>query len=188
MSILSDKQIISYGSELVEPFDRRHVQPASIDVHLGPTLEVEYGTYPIDPAKDNTAAFSRMVMDTEHGYLLMPGELVLGATHEIINLPDGIAARFEGKSSLGRLGLMTHVTAGFIDPGFRGQITVEIAKVGGASFILRPGMKIGQICFYRMYTTPEHPYGAAENGSHYQGQMGPQVSRIHERFSTIEVY
>ena len=185
--LLCDTSIISLAHRgMVEPFDPKYVQPASIDVHLGKDLMIENeGPSTIDPRYDSEFYFGDYEMDGL-GYEAAPGELILGSTIEKITLPAGVAARFEGKSSLGRLGLMTHVTAGFIDPGFSGEITVEISKVGRRPFRLIPGMKIGQICFYNMDAEPEALYGSKIAGSHYQGQTGPQVSRIHERFAVRE--
>ena len=107
---------------------------------------------------------------------------MLGSTYELVSLPDDVAARLEGKSSLGRLGLMTHSTAGFIDPGFQGHITLELANVATLPIKLYPGMKIGQMCFFQLSSPAEHPYGSATYGSHYQGQRGPTASRSHANF------
>ena len=186
--ILCDTSIHTLAEKgMIEPYDEKYTQPASVDVHLGRHLKIENeGPSTIDPRYDNEFYFDDYEMDGGFGYLATPGELVLGSTIEKITLPAGVAARFEGKSSLGRLGLMTHVTAGFIDPGFSGEITVEISKVGRRPFRLIPGMKIGQICFYRLDDEPGALYGSRVAGSHYQGQTGPQVSRIHERFAVRE--
>lgn len=128
-------------------------------------------------------------MEVEDGeaFVLHPGEFVLGSTVERIALPDDLAARVEGKSSLGRLGLLTHATAGFVDPGFDGHVTLELSNVATLPIMLWPGMKIGQFCFLRMTSPAEHPYGSAGPGSHYQGQRGPTASRAHESFQRAEV-
>ena len=117
-------------------------------------------------------------------FVLHPGEFVLGSTLELCTLPDDLAGRLEGKSSLGRLGLLTHSTAGFIDPGFSGHITLELSNVANLPITLWPGMKIGQLCLLRLTSPAEHPYGSAQAGSKYQGQRGPTpvalVSELHQ--------
>src|SRR5687767_2922734 len=119
--------------------------------------------------------------------ILHPGEFVLGSTYELVTLPDDVAARLEGKSSLGRLGLMTHSTAGFIDPGFSGHVTLELANVATLPIKLYPGMKIGQLCFFRLSSPTENPYGSAKYGSRYQGQRGPTASRSHANFHRTQI-
>jgi dCTP deaminase len=114
--------------------------------------------------------------------VLHPGEFVLGSTLELFTLPDDLAGRLEGKSSLGRLGLLTHSTAGFIDPGFNGHITLELSNVANLPITLWPGMKIGQLCILRLTSPAEHPYGSSRVGSKYQGQRGPTPSRSYENF------
>jgi dCTP deaminase len=118
---------------------------------------------------------------------LHPGEFVLGATFEAVTLPDDVAARLEGKSSLGRLGLLTHSTAGFIDPGFSGHVTLELSNVATLPITLWPGMKIGQLCFFRLSSPAEHPYGSDASGSRYQGQRGPTASRSFQNFHRSDV-
>ena len=120
-------------------------------------------------------------------FVLHPGEFVLGSTYEVVTLPNDVAARLEGKSSLGRLGLLTHSTAGFIDPGFSGHVTLELANVANLPILLRPGMKIGQVCFFRMTSEAEHPYGSSVYGSRYQGQRGPTPSRSHANFHMTQI-
>src|SRR5699024_2416381 len=112
-------------------------------------------------------------------FVLHPGEFVLGATLERVELPDDLAGRLEGKSSLGRLGLLTHSTAGFIDPGFGGHITLELSNVANLPITLWPGMKIGQLCLFRLSSPAEAPYGSASTGSKYQGQRGPTASKAY---------
>ncbi len=116
-------------------------------------------------------------------FILHPGEFVLGATAEVIGLADDIVARLEGKSSLGRIGLLIHSTAGFIDPGFNGQVTLELSNVANLPIAIYPGMKIGQVSFYQLSTPAENPYGSAGAGSKYQGQRGPTASRVHRDFT-----
>ena len=118
--------------------------------------------------------------------MLHPGEFVLGSTLEVVTIPDDLAARLEGKSSLGRLGLLTHSTAGFVDPGFSGHITLELSNVANLPITLWPGMKIGQLCMFRLSTPAEHPYGSAVYGSRYQDQRGPTPSRSYRNFTRTE--
>ena len=171
----------------ITPWDAEMVQPASIDVRLGNQfLYLHHMGSPLelDPARDNSEEFYPMV--AEDKFILHPGDFVLASTVETIKLSDRIAARVEGKSSLGRLGLLTHITAGFIDPGFEGQITLELSNVTTRPIILHVGMKIAQVCFTRMESPSIRPYGSALVGSHYQGQTGPQVSRSHENFYRMQ--
>ena len=121
------------------------------------------------------------------GFNLHPGEFVLASTYEVITLPDDIAGRLEGKSSLGRLGLLTHSTAGFIDPGFSGHITLELSNVANLPVKLYPGMKIGQLCLIKLSSSAEHPYGSALYGSRYQGQRGPTPSKSWLNFHKTEI-
>lgn len=166
----------------VTPFDPAMLQPASLDVRLGRELLLNAGGGETDPKRDTVPHWIGFNMQDEEGICIHRDEFMLGATYEKVRLGPGIAARFEGKSSLGRLGLLTHVTAGFIDPGFEGHITVELKNVSSTSIRLYPGMKIGQLCFTRLEAPAHTPYGSASTGSHYQGQTGPQPSRIHENF------
>jgi len=144
--------------------------------------------YPhIDPAADQSDLTREVSVERGEEFILHPGEFVLGSTYELITLPDDVAARLEGKSSLGRLGLMTHSTAGFIDPGFSGHVTLELANVATLPIKLYPGMKIGQLCFFRLSSPAEHPYGSEKYGSRYQGQRGPTASRSHANFYRTEI-
>jgi dCTP deaminase len=120
----------------------------------------------------------------EGAFILHPGEFVLGSTLELVTLPDDIVARLEGKSSLGRLGLLIHSTAGFVDPGWNGHLTLELSNVATLPIALYPGMKIGQISFLRMTTAAENPYGSGAVSSKYQGQRGPTPSRYYLNFQT----
>ena len=126
-------------------------------------------------------------MKPDEPFILHPGEFALGSIYEVVTLPDDVAARVEGKSSLGRLGLLTHATAGFIDPGFSGHVTLELSNVATLPIKLWPGMKIGQLCFFRLSSPAEHPYGSALYGSHYQGQRGPTPSRSHVNFHRSQI-
>src|SRR4051794_32397538 len=170
--MLSDRTIratVKSGRIRVAPFDEEMIQPASLDVRLGREVLVQKPEQGVrfDPKVDSTGNWNPWLLKDE-GNLLELDEFMLGSTYEHITLPSYIAARFEGKSSLGRLGLMTHVTAGFIDPGFSGHITVELKNVSERAIVLYPGMKIGQLCFYQLETPAEVPYGSSKVGSHYQ--------------------
>jgi dCTP deaminase len=166
------------------------VQPSSVDVRLDKFFRLfDNHKYPyIDPAAEQPE-LTRLVEvgDDEGGFVLHPGEFVLGSTLETVTLPDDLAARVEGKSSLGRLGLLTHATAGFVDPGFSGHVTLELSNVATLPIMLYPGMKIGQLCFFRLSSPAEHPYGSGTYGSHYQGQRGPTASRSFQNFHRTQV-
>ena len=185
--LLSDRDIlaeIDAGRVALDPYDASMIQPSSIDVRLDKFFRVfDNHKYPhIDPAQDQSDLTREVEVAGEDAFILHPGEFVLGSTYEYVTLPDDVAARLEGKSSLGRLGLMTHSTAGFIDPGFQGHITLELANVATLPIKLYPGMKIGQLCFFRLTSAAENPYGSAKYGSRYQGQRGPTASRSHANF------
>ena len=180
--LLSDRDILSEIDDkrvALEPFDPAMVQPSSIDVRLDQFFRVfENHRYPhIDPAEDQPDLTLEVSPDGDEPFILHPGEFVLGSTYEVVTLPDDVAACFEGKSSLGRLGLLTHSTAGFIDPGFSGHVTLELSNVATLPIKLWPGMKIGQLCLFRLSSPAEHPYGSARYGSRYQNQRGPTASR-----------
>ena len=186
--LLSDRDLkaaIVDGRLAIDPYDPAMVQPSSIDVRLDRYFRVfENHRYPhIDPAEQQDE-LTRMV-ETPPGepFILHPGEFVLGSTYETITLADDIASRLEGKSSLGRLGLLTHSTAGFIDPGFSGHVTLELSNVATLPIKLWPGMKIGQVCVIKLSSPAEHPYGSAIYGSRYQGQRGPTPSKSYLNFS-----
>ena len=190
--LLSDRDIraeLAAQRVALEPFDESMIQPSSIDVRLDRFFRTfENHRYPhIDPAEDQPD-LTRMVQPiADEPFILHPGEFVLGSTYEVVTLPDDVAARLEGKSSLGRLGLLTHSTAGFIDPGFSGHVTLELANVANLPIKLWPGMKIGQLCFFRLSSPAEHPYGSEKYGSRYQGQRGPTPSRSAQRFHRTQV-
>jgi dCTP deaminase len=190
--LLSDRDIkdeIDAGRVRLEPYDPGMIQPSSIDVRLDKFFRLfDNHKYPvIDPAQDQPDLTRLVEVDPEDGFVLHPGEFVLGSTLETVTLPDDLAARVEGKSSLGRLGLLTHATAGFVDPGFSGHVTLELSNVATLPIILWPGMKIGQLCFFRLSSPAENPYGSAKYGSHYQGQRGPTASRSFANFHRTEV-
>src|SRR3954467_4945295 len=160
------------------------LQPSSIDVRLDKFFRLfDNHKYPvIDPSQDQPELTRLVEVDVGESFVLHPGEFVLGSTYEAVTLPDDVAARLEGKSSLGRLGLLTHSTAGFIDPGFSGHVTLELSNVATLPIKLWPGMKIGQLCFFRLSSPAEHPYGSEKYGSRYQGQRGPTPSRSAKNF------
>ena len=185
--LLSDRDIlaeIEAGRVGLDPFDPGMIQPSSIDVRLDKFFRVfDNHKYPhIDPAADQSDLTREIEVASGEEFILHPGEFVLGSTYELVTLPDDIAARLEGKSSLGRLGLLTHSTAGFIDPGFEGTITLELSNVANLPITIYPGMKIGQISFLQMTTAADHPYGSGELGSKYKGQLEPTESKYHLNF------
>lgn len=190
--LLSDRDIraeIENGRVALDPFDPAMVQPASIDVRLDKFFRVfdNHKYAAIDPAEEQPE-LTRLVEASDDGpFILHPGEFVLGSTYESVTLPDDVAARLEGKSSLGRLGLLTHSTAGFIDPGFKGNVTLELSNMATLPINLWPGMKIGQLCFFRMTSSADHPYGSATYGSRYSGQRGPTASRSFQNFQRTEI-
>ena len=190
--LLSDRDIraeVEAGRVALDPWDPAMVQPSSVDVRLDAWFRLfdnhKYAV--IDPAQDQSDLTRLIEVDPGEGFVLHPGEFVLGSTLETVALPDDLAARVEGKSSLGRLGLLTHATAGFVDPGFSGHVTLELSNVATLPIRLWPGMKIGQLCFFRLSSPTEHPYGSAAYGSHYQGQRGPTASRSFANFHRTEI-
>jgi dCTP deaminase len=185
--LLSDRDIraeIEAGHVNLDPYDEGMVQPSSIDVRLDKFFRLfDNHKYPvIDPALEQPDLTRLVEVDAGEALMLHPGEFVLGSTYEAVSLPTDLAARLEGKSSLGRLGLLTHSTAGFIDPGFSGHVTLELSNVATLPITLWPGMKIGQLCFFRLSSPSEHPYGSERYGSRYQGQRGPTASRSFQNF------
>ena len=190
--LLSDRDIlaeIEAKKIVLEPYDESLLQPSSIDFRLDRYFRVfENHRYPhIDPAADQSDLTREVEPAGEEPFILHPGEFVLGSTLEVVTLPDDLAARVEGKSSLGRLGLLTHATAGFVDPGFSGHVTLELANVATLPIKLYPGMKIGQLCFFRLSSPAQHPYGSEKYGSRYQGQRGPTPSRSYANFQRTRV-
>lgn len=185
--VLSDASIrkaLAEGRISINPFDEADLQPSSVDLHIDRYFRVfRNHTAPyIDPKLDQEDLTELVEVDTDEAFVLHPGEFALGSTLEMVRLGDDIVARLEGKSSLGRLGLLIHSTAGFVDCGFEGHLTLELSNVANLPIRLYPGMKIGQISFLEMTTAAEHPYGAREKGSKYQGQRGPTPSRYYLNF------
>ena len=185
--LLSDRDILANveaGAIVLDPWDAAMLQPSSVDIRLDKLFRVfESHRYAvIDPAEDQPELTRLISHEEDEPFILHPGEFALGSTYERVTLGDAIAARLEGKSSLGRLGLLTHSTAGFIDPGFDGHVTLELSNVATLPIALWPGMKIGQLCFFQLSSPALHPYGSAAAGSHYQGQRGPTPSRSHVDF------
>jgi dCTP deaminase len=185
--LLSDRDIraeLDKGRVVLEPFDDVMVQPSSVDIRLDRYFRVfENHRYPhIDPAVEQAELTRLVEPDSDEPFILHPGEFVLASSYEVVTLPDDIAARLEGKSSLGRLGLLTHSTAGFVDAGFSGHVTLELSNVATLPIKLWPGMKIGQLCFFRLSSPAEHPYGSSVYGSRYQDQRGPTPSRSYANF------
>jgi dCTP deaminase len=190
--LLSDRDIrkeIEAGRVALDPFDEAMIQPSSLDVRLDRFYRVfENHKYPyIDPAIEQSDLTREIATAPDEAFILHPGEFVLASTYEVITLPDDIAGRLEGKSSLGRLGLLTHSTAGFIDPGFSGHVTLELSNVANLPITLHAGMKIGQLCLFRLSSPAEHPYGSEKYGSRYQGQRGPTASRSWINFHRTNV-
>ena len=190
--LLSDRDIrscVDSGRVRLEPWDPQMIQPSSIDVHLDRFFRLfNNHKYPvIDPAADQPELTRLVDVSAEGSLILHPGEFVLGSTYEKVTLADDVAARLEGKSSLGRLGLLTHSTAGFIDPGFSGHVTLELSNTATLPIALYPGMKVGQLCFFQLSSAAVKPYGSGASGSRYQGQRGPTASRSHLNFHRIDV-
>ncbi len=186
--LLSDRDIsrqLDAGRVRLDPFDPKLIQPSSVDVRLDRWFRVfqNHRYAYIDPSEEQEDLTELVETSGDDAFVLHPGEFVLGATLEAVTLPDDVAARLEGKSSLGRLGLLTHSTAGFIDPGFSGHVTLELGNVATLPIKLWPGMKIGQLAFFQLTSPAENPYGSAVYGSRYQGQRGPTPSRSWQGFS-----
>ncbi|GAA1562076.1 dCTP deaminase [Actinomadura kijaniata] len=190
--LLSDRDIraeIQAGRVKIDPFEPEMIQPSSVDVRLDRYFRVfENHRYPhIDPAVEQPDLTRLVEPEGDEAFVLHPGEFVLASTYEVFQLPDDLAARLEGKSSLGRLGLLTHSTAGWIDPGFSGHVTLELSNVATLPIKLWPGMKIGQMCLFRTSSPAERPYGSPEYGSRYQDQRGPTPSRSYQSFHRTKV-
>ena len=190
--LLSDRDIhaeLSAGRIALDPFDAAMVQPSSVDVRLDRYFRLfDNHKYPfIDPREEQSELTQLIEVAPDEPFILHPGEFVLGSTYEKVTLPDDIAARLEGKSSLGRLGLLTHSTAGFIDPGFTGHVTLELSNVATLPIKLWPGMKIGQVCYFRLTSPTLNPYGTGSNLNRYQGQRGPTASRSFANFHLTDV-
>ena len=186
--LLSDRDLkaaLASGRMGLAPYDKEMVQPSSVDVRLDRYFRVfaNHRYTHIDPKVAQDDLTELLEPEGDEPFVLHPGEFVLGSTLEVITLGDDLAARLEGKSSLGRLGLLTHSTAGFIDPGFSGHVTLELSNVANLPIKLYPGMKIGQICVLALTSPAEHPYGSSIYGSRYQDQRGPTPSRSYLRFT-----
>lgn len=190
--LLSDRDLrkeLGSGRIGLEPFDPALIQPSSIDVRLDRYFRLfDNHRYPyIDPAEQQDELTRLVEVPAQEPFILHPGEFVLASTFEFVTLPDDVAARLEGKSSLGRLGLLTHSTAGFVDPGFAGHVTLELSNVATLPIKLWPGMRIGQLCFFTLSSPAEHPYGTGPNRNRYQGQRGPTASRSFQDFEIADV-
>lgn len=190
--LLSDGDIraeLASGRVGLDPLDPAMVQPASVDVRLDRFFRLfdNHRYAHIDPRQEQDELTRLVEVDPDEAFILHPGEFVLGSTYEQVTLPDDLAARLEGKSSLGRLGLLTHSTAGFIDPGFTGHVTLELSNVATLPITLWPGMKIGQLCFFRLSSPARSPYGTGGNQNRYQGQRGPTASRAHRDFHLTRI-
>jgi dCTP deaminase len=190
--LMSDRDIrasIESGAIGLEPLDMGLLQPSSFDVRLDRFFRLfdNHKYAYIDPAEDQSDLTRLVEVKADEAFILHPGEFVLGSTYEFVTLPDNIAARLEGKSSLGRLGLLTHSTAGFVDPGFNGHVTLELANVSNLPIKLWPGMKVGQLCFFQLSSPSETPYGSEKYLNRYQGQRGPTASRSFLNFHITDV-
>ncbi|AIY02550.1 Deoxycytidine triphosphate deaminase [Arthrobacter sp. PAMC 25486] len=185
--LISDRDIraeIDAKRIVLDPYDPSMVQPSSVDVRIDRYFRLfdNHRYAYIDPAEDQPELTRLVEVDPDEAFILHPGEFALASTYETVTLPDNVAARLEGKSSLGRLGLLTHSTAGFIDPGFSGHITLELSNMATLPIKLWPGMKIGQLCFFQLSSPAENAYGTGANLNRYQGQRGPTASRSHLNF------
>ena len=189
LSDISIKNGIREGRISVSPYDEHLVQPASIDIRLDARFLVfrNYKYSCIDPKSPQPDLTELVTVDEHESFMIHPGEFVLGNTVERLTLGDDLVARLEGKSSLGRLGLIVHATAGYVDPGFDGHITLELSNVANLPIKLYPGMKIGQISFFAMSTPAERPYGHPSLGSKYKGQEAPTASMMHLNFTNEEL-
>ena len=184
--ILSDRTIreqIDAGRIVIDPFDPANIQPSSVDLHVDSQFRVFANSrYPFIDVREEQPDLTDLVeVKPDEPFILHPGEFVLGSTAERVGIPDDLVARLEGKSSLGRLGLLIHSTAGYVDPGWDGYLTLELSNVANLPITLYPGMKIGQISFFMLTTPADVPYGSA--GNKYQGQRGPTPSRFFRDFS-----
>ena len=187
MSVLSDRDIrgeLEAGRVRIEPYDPADLQPSSVDLHLDRRFRVfRNNRYPyIDVRHPQPDLTELVTIENDEPFILHPGEFVLGQTLEWTELPNDLVARLEGKSSLGRLGLLIHSTAGYVDPGWKGNLTLELSNVANLPIALYYGMKIGQISFFKMSSEVERPYGSPELGSKYQGQSEPTASAFHRDF------
>jgi dCTP deaminase len=181
-SVLSDgtiRRLVEEGRIRIDPWDAGMVQPASVDLRLGPSFRVfhNFRVESIDLAEPPTNLTEHVQVGPDESFVIHPGEFVLGRTEEWVELPDDLVARIEGKSSLGRLGLIVHATAGFVDPGFKGTLTLEITNLTRVPIVLWPGKPIAQLSFMTLDRPAERPYGHPDLGSHYVGQVDATESR-----------
>ena len=186
--VLSDRAItrlLGEGRIEIDPYDPELLQPSSVDVRVDRYFRVFHNArYPYIDVREPQEDLTELVeLDDERPFILHPGEFVLGSTLERVRLPDDLVARLEGKSSLGRLGLLIHSTAGFIDPGWDGHVTLELSNVANLPITIYYGMKIGQLSFVQLSEPAETPYGSGDLGSKYQGQRGPTPSRYWQNFA-----
>ncbi len=189
MSVLSDRSIreaLKAGHIGIEPLDLDAVQPASVDLRLDSAFRIfRVTSRPYVDVQQPVDDLTELVeIAPEEPFVIQPGSFCLGSTVETITLPEDIVARVDGKSSLGRLGLLVHATAGYVDPGWTGKLTLELSNQSQMPIALYYGMRIAQISFLQMTTTVDRPYGSAELGSKYQGQTGPTASRISREFES----
>ena len=192
MSVLSDRDIrtaLDVGSIKIHPYDAHDLQPSSVDLHLDRSFRVfRNNRYAfIDVRAPQPDLTEMLTIADDEPFILHPGEFVLGQTHEWVELPTDLVARLEGKSSLGRLGLLIHSTAGYVDPGWKGNLTLELSNVANLPIALYSGMRIGQISFFKMSSPVDRPYGSPELGSKYQGQSEPTASAFHRDFDADRV-
>ena len=188
MSVLSDRDIrtaIEAGRVVIRPYNPADLQPSSVDLHLDRSFRVfRNNRYPFIDVRQPQPDLTEMLrIENDEPFILHPGEFVLAQTVEWVELPDDLVARIEGKSSMGRLGLLIHSTAGYVDPGWRGNLTLELSNVANLPIALYFGMKIGQISFLALTSAVERPYGSPELGSKYQGQSEPTASESHRDFA-----
>ena len=189
MSVLSDRDIraaLESGTVKIQPYDAHDLQPSSVDLHLDRRFRVfRNNRYAfIDVRAPQPDLTELLTIADDEPFILHPGEFVLGQTQEWVELPNDLVARLEGKSSLGRLGLLIHSTAGYVDPGWKGNLTLELSNVANLPIALYSGMRIGQISFFRMSSPVDRPYGSPELGSKYQGQSEPTASAFHRDFES----
>ncbi|MBA2427785.1 MAG: dCTP deaminase [Actinobacteria bacterium] len=185
--ILSDRDIrqaIGAGHIGIDPFDEADLQPSSVDLHVDCFFRTFHSArHPYIDVKKSMEDLTELTEVTDgDAFILHPSEFALGSTSEVVKLPDDLVARLEGKSSLGRLGLLIHSTAGYVDPGFEGHLTLELSNAANLPITIYPGMAIGQISFFKLTSAAEHPYGSDGTRSKYQGQRGPTPSRYYENF------
>jgi dCTP deaminase len=185
--ILSDHDILTAlndGRIGITPFDPNDVQPSSVDLRVDRYFRTFHNArHPFIDVKKPMEDLTELVeVSEDEAFILHPGEFVLGSTREYVRLPGDLVARLEGKSSLGRLGLLIHSTAGYVDPGFEGHLTLELSNVANLPITIYPGMKIGQISFFELTSPASNPYGSEASGSKYQGQRGPTPSRYYQNF------